>query len=277
MALRNFKTAALAAGRAGLCRIGGDSVGPSGVGRQAGRIAAPSDARGRHAAGATPRQRRLPPPTAPAAPPAARVPGGRALGGGAGRLGGAAVGPRPSQRTPPDARPALGLLRPGQRGEDPGLLGHRGQARADRRQAARLRVHVRQAAAEALQRLHVLPRPAGPQGPGSDLRRGPEQRQHVGPRRGHQEHHVRHRLAEARRTDRHAEPALSADRVGHPQPDPPAGRGRREGREVRRVRGEVLQGGEDQQPRLHLHRGRPSGAPAELPLPPGAGSSSTTS
>ncbi len=40
--------------------------------------------------------------------------------------------------------------------------------------------------------------PAGPQGPGSDLRRGPEQRQHVGARRGHQEHHVRHRLAAAR-------------------------------------------------------------------------------
>ena len=41
--------------------------------------------------------------------------------------------------------------------------------------------------------------PADAQGPGSDLRRRPEQRQHVGPRRGHQEDHVRHRVAEARR------------------------------------------------------------------------------
>ena len=41
--------------------------------------------------------------------------------------------------------------------------------------------------------------------------------------------------------------------------------------EVRRMRGEVLQGGEDQQPRLHLHPGRASQAAAQLPLPPGAG------
>ena len=36
------------------------------------------------------------------------------------------------------------------------------------------------------------------------------------------------------------EPALSADGAGHPQLDQAAGRGRREGHEVRRVRGEVL-------------------------------------
>ena len=44
------------------------------------------------------------------------------------------------------------------------------------------------------------------------------------------------------------------DRDWHPQPDPAAGRGRRAGHEVRRVRGEVFQGREDQRPRLHLHR-----------------------
>ena len=33
---------------------------------------------------------------------------------------------------------------------------------------------------------------------------------------------------QARRPDRHEEPALSADRARHSQPDPPAGRGRRD-------------------------------------------------
>ena len=42
---------------------------------------------------------------------------------------------------------------------------------------------------------------------------------------GMQEHHVRHRLVEARRTDRHAEPTLPADGIGHPQLDQPAGGG----------------------------------------------------
>ena len=94
---------------------------------------------------------------------------------------------------------------------------------------------------------------------------------------GIEEHHVRHRLPAAHRRDRHEEPALSADGTGHPQLDQPAGRGGREGQELRRVRREVLQRGQDQRPRLHLHRSRPPGAPAELPLPPGAGSSSTMS
>ena len=48
-----------------------------------------------------------------------------------------------------------------------------------------------------------------------------------GTRRGLREDHVRHPFAEARRTGRHEEPALSVDRAWHSQHDPPPGRSRR--------------------------------------------------
>ena len=52
--------------------------------------------------------------------------------------------------------------------------------------------------------------------------------------------------------------SVPADRDGHPQPHAAADRGRRAGHQVRRVRSEVLQGGEDQQSRLHLRPGHAS-------------------
>ena len=53
----------------------------------------------------------------------------------------------------------------------------------DRRQAARLPIHVYQVPAEAVQRLHALPGPQRRERAGSDLRRWPEQGQYgLGPR-----------------------------------------------------------------------------------------------
>ena len=145
------------------------------------------------------------------------VPSGRSHRGIAGNRGCAAIGPGPSQRTSLDVDPPLGLLRLGQHREDSGLLAppwpnaSGSAARCSTMSTCSSRSGIGPSACTCTSSGPATQRPRGA------LRRGAERREHVGPWRGHEEHHVRHRQAAARRTDRHAEPVLPLDRVGHPQ------------------------------------------------------------
>ena len=71
--------------------------------------------------------------------------------------------------------------------------------------------------------------PATLKGQEVHLRRRPEQRQHVGPRRRACDKLFGTVSLKPDRPDRHEGPALSDHRARHSQPDPPAGRGRRAG------------------------------------------------
>ena len=86
-----------------------------------------------------------------------------------------------SQRASADALPAMGPRGTEQHREDSGLLGHGGQAGADRREVGRLRVHVRKAAAQAVQRVHVLPWPPVRKRARGHLRRGGQSTARCGP------------------------------------------------------------------------------------------------